>query len=135
MINVRGFIRAELNLLKSLTEIPSTPAEFLVRREDKCFSTSFSLTNLKSNDTSTRFLRKVSQILFEAGLIWVAILGPILAKNSLNLLHISFLSLITLESTMILFNVFRFVFDLQMMSEIVCHVFFISPLYWVNNLS
>ena len=59
MINVRGFIRAERNLLKSLTEIPSTSAEFLVRREDKCFSTSFSLANLKSNDTSTRFLRKV----------------------------------------------------------------------------
>ena len=89
MINVRGFIRTELNLLKSLTEIPSTPAEFLVRREDKCFSTSFSLTNLKSNDISTHFLRKVSKVLFEASVIWVANLGPILAKNSLKLLHIS----------------------------------------------
>ena len=69
MINVRGFIRAELNIFKSLTEIPSAPAEFLVRREDKCFNTSFSLTNFKSNDTSTRFLMKVSKVLFEAGLI------------------------------------------------------------------
>ena len=69
MINVTGFIRAELNLLKSLAEIPSTPAEFLVRREDKCISTSFSLTNLKSNDTSTRILRKMSNVLFGAGLI------------------------------------------------------------------
>ena len=135
MINVMGRIRAELSLLRSLTEIPSTPAEFLVRREDKCFSMSFSLTNLNSNDTSTRFLRKVSKVLFEAGLIWVANFGPILAKNSLNLLHISPLSMITLDSTMILSNVFRFVFDLQIMSEIVCHVFFMSPLYWVNNLS
>ena len=41
MINVRGFIRAERNLLKSLTEIPSTSAECLVRREDKCFYDDF----------------------------------------------------------------------------------------------
>ena len=80
------------------------------------FNTSFSLTNLKSNDTSTCLLRKVSKVLFEEGLIWVANLVPILAKNSFNLLHISFLSLITLESTMILSSVFRFVFDLRMMS-------------------
>ena len=75
------------------------------------------------------------KVLFGAGLIWVANFGPILSKNSLNLLHISSLSMITLESTMILSNVFRFVFDLEIMFEIVCHVFFISPLYWVNNLS
>ena len=48
MINVGGFIKAGLNFLKSLTEIPSMPAEFLVHRKDKYFNTSFSVTKVKS---------------------------------------------------------------------------------------
>ena len=36
------------------------PAEFLVRRKDKYFNVLFSVTKVKSKDTSTRFFRKVS---------------------------------------------------------------------------
>ena len=87
------------------------PAEFLVRKDDKCFRTSFSLTNVKEKDVSIRFLKKVSKDLFEIGLVWFAHFGPTSAKKSLNVLHISSLSSITLEFTMILSNVFRLVFD------------------------
>ena len=59
MTHVNGFIKAELNFFKNLTETPSPlmPAEFLGHMEDKCFSTSFSVTNVKTN---IRFFRKVS---------------------------------------------------------------------------
>ena len=87
----------------------------------------------KENDINTRLFRKVSYVLFDTGLIWVANFGPIFAKKSLNLLHISSLSLITLESTMISSNVFRFVLDLHMLLDRVCHVFLISFLYWENK--
>ena len=75
------------------------------------------MTKLKLNETSTLFLGNVSKVLFEVGLIWAANFGRMLANNSLNLLHFSSLSIITLESTTILSNVNRFVFDLQKMSE------------------
>ena len=60
MISVSGFIKAGLNVLNSFIEIPSTPAEFLVRKDDRCLRTLVLLTNEKENDVSTRFLRKVS---------------------------------------------------------------------------
>ena len=37
MISVSGFIKAGLNVLNSFTEIPSIPAEFLVRRDDSFY--------------------------------------------------------------------------------------------------
>ena len=111
------------------------PAEFLVRKDGKCFRTSFSLTNVKDKDVSIRFFNKLWKDLFEICLIWVDNFGPTLPKKSLNVLHISSLSSITLEFAMILSNVFRLVFDLQIVSDMVCHVFLMSPLYWVNNLS
>ena len=60
MISVSGFIKAGFNFLNSFTEIPSIPAEFLVRKDDQCFRTLFLLTNVKENNVSTRILRKVS---------------------------------------------------------------------------
>ena len=60
MISVSGFIKAGLNVLNIFTEIPSTPAEYLVRKDDRCLRTLVLLTNVKENDVSIRFLRKVS---------------------------------------------------------------------------
>ena len=57
VISVSGFIKAGLNLLNSFTEIPLIPAEFLVRKDDRCFRTLFLLTNVKENDVTTRFLK------------------------------------------------------------------------------
>ena len=57
------------------------------------------------------------------------------AKKWLKLLQISVLSLTTLESTMILSNVLRFVLDFQMISDIVCQVFLMSLLCWLNIIS
>ena len=48
------------------------PAEFLVRKDDKSFRTSFSLTNVKEKDVSIRFFKKLSKDLFEIGSIWFA---------------------------------------------------------------
>ena len=55
MISVSGFIKAGLNVLNSFTEISSTPAEILVRKDDRCLRTLVLLTNENENDVSTRF--------------------------------------------------------------------------------
>ena len=81
IINVNGLIKAELNFFNSFTEIPSMPEEFLIRKDDKCFRTSFSLTNVAEKDVSIRFFKKLSKDLFEIGLIWFDIFGPTLAKK------------------------------------------------------
>ena len=56
-------------------------AEFLVRNDDRCFKTSFSLTSMKAKCVSTRLLRKVSQVFLDLGLIWPANFGAMFAKN------------------------------------------------------
>ena len=89
------------------------PAELLVRKDEKRFRTSFSLINVKEKDVSIQFFKKLSKDSLEIGLIWFANFGPTLAKKSSNVLYISSLFSISLEFTMILSNVFRLVFDLQ----------------------
>ena len=65
--------------------------------------------------------------MFEAsaicGVISEANLGPIFAKNSLNLSQITCLSVKVLDPMIILSSIFLFLLDLQNISDMICHVF------------
>ena len=113
IISVRGFTIADDRNFNNFTKMSSWPDEFLVRNVVIYLVTSPSSTRLKVNDDITRSFRYVSYSLLLSVFISAAYFGPTLQKNSLNLLHMSALSITVFDPTMFSSNSIPFLFDLK----------------------
>ena len=128
-----GFVRAGLRNFKIFVEMPSIPNDVLVFRDEMCVSISLWSTRVKEKDVIIRCVRyELNAFLFSVFML-LASLGPMPTKNSLNRSHISFGSVIMLESTIILFSVFLWLLDLHIISDMYFHVAFMIFLFSSNT--
>ena len=122
-------LRLELKKIIFFVEMPSIPKDILVFRDEMCVSISFWSTRVKENDVIIRCVRYYLNAFLFSVFMLLASLGPIHTKNSLNWSHISFGSVIMLESTIILFSIFFRLLDLHIISDMYFHVAFMFFLF------
>ena len=108
-ILVRGFTKAKAGSSNNLTQNAIMTCWIFVLSEAKYLVTAFSSTRFNQNWVRTCFLGKFHTLFLFFALILSANLGPTLEKNQLNVLHISVLFVIVLDSPLIFFfNSFPF---------------------------
>ena len=115
---MRGFFIADDRNFSNFTDMSSWPDEFLVRYIVRYLVASVSSTSLKVDDVKTRSFMYVSYPLLFSVVMLLANFGPISQKNSLNLLHISVLSTMTFDPTIIFSNSFLLTMTMTMTMKI-----------------
>ena len=130
---VRGFSRAGDINFSNFVDMPSCPEEFFVRKDAKVLAMWFSSTREKLKEVKIFLVRYLWWVSWDTLETLLMRLGPMLIKNSLNLLTISAMSFIILPLDIIDFTPWWLCFVLHNMSLMVLHVLFIFDLLYSNS--